>query len=148
MMRPMPRAIAVIAAAGLLLPAAPAFAQTIKYEPMAGVQTFAVREPVLRIKPGATVETRTFTRPGDYYDPTTAGPWPGEVGPFHIEGAEPGDQLVVRVLRLRPNQDVAISNVTPGGITAWPPTAAPACSTIRCRRAGSCGGSIAPATSG
>jgi acetamidase/formamidase len=117
MMRAMFRAIAVVAATGLLLLAAPASAQTIKYEPTAGVQTFAVREPVLRIKPGATVETRTFTRPGDYYDPKTAGPWPGEVGPFHIEGAEPGDQLVVRVLRLRPNQDVAISNVTPGGIS-------------------------------
>ena len=104
-------------AAALLTMAAPSAAQTIKYEPKDGVQTFAVREPVLRIKPGTTVETRTFTRPGDYYDPKKAGPWPGEVGPFHIEGAEPGDQLVVRVVRLRPNQDVAISNVPPGNIS-------------------------------
>src|SRR5688500_10606058 len=103
-------------AIGLFL-STPAVGQTVTFEPKVGVQTFAVREPVLRIKPGTTVETRTFTRPGDYYDPKTAGPWPGEVGPFHIEGAEPGDQLVVRVLRLRPNQDVAISNVTPGGIS-------------------------------
>jgi amidase len=91
--------------------------QTIKFEPKDGVQTFAVREPVLRITPGATVETRTFSRPGDYYDPKVAGPWPGEVGPFHIEGAAPGDTLVVRVLRLRPNRDIAISNVTPGNIS-------------------------------
>ena len=103
--------------ATLLTLAASAAAQTIKYEPKDGVQTFAVREPVLRIKPGTTVETRTFTRPGDYYDPQKAGPWAGEVGPFHIEGAEPGDQLVVRVVRLRPNQDVAISNVPPGNIS-------------------------------
>ena len=41
--------------------------QTIKFEPTAGVQTYAVREPVLRLKPGAIVETRTFSRPGDYY---------------------------------------------------------------------------------
>jgi acetamidase/formamidase len=81
------------------------------------VPTFAVRNPVLRIKPGATVRTRTFSKPGDYYDPKVAGPWPGEVGPFHIEGAQPGDTLVVRVLRLRPNRDHAISNVTPGGIS-------------------------------
>ena len=104
-------------ALALSLAALPAAAQTITYEPTAGVPTFAVREPVLRLKPGATVETRTFSKPGDYYDPTVAGPWPGEVGPFFIEGAAPGDTLVVRVLRLRPNRDIAISNVTPGGIS-------------------------------
>lgn len=91
--------------------------QTITHEPTRGVPTFAVREPVLRLKPGAIVETRTFTKPGDYYTKEKAGPWPGEVGPFHIEGASPGDTLVVKVVRLRPNQDVAISNVTPGGIS-------------------------------
>ena len=92
-------------------------AQTIVHEPTRGVPTFAVREPVLRIRPSATVETRTFSKPGDYYDPDKAGPWPGEVGPFFIEGALPGDTLVVKILRLRPNRDVAISNVTPGGIS-------------------------------
>jgi acetamidase/formamidase len=105
------------AVAALLSLAAPVAAQTIRYEPKDGVQTFAVREPVLRIKPGATVETRTFSKPGDYYDPKVAGPWPGEVGPFYVEGAEPGDQLVVRVVRLRPNRDTAISNVPPGNIS-------------------------------
>ena len=87
------------------------------FEPASGVPTFAVRDPVLRIKPGTTVQTRTFSKAGDYYDPKVAGPWPGEVGPFHVEGAAPGDTLVVRVLRLRPNRDIAISNVTPGGIS-------------------------------
>ena len=52
--------------------------------------TFAVRPPVLTIKPGDTVETETFSRPGDYYDPKVAGPWPGEVGPFAIEGRRAG----------------------------------------------------------
>ena len=100
-----------------LLVAGRAAGQTVTFEPAAGVPTFAVRDPILRIKPGTTVQTRTFSKPGDYYDPKVAGPWPGEVGPFHIEGAEPGDTLVVRVLRLRPNRDNAISNVTPGGIS-------------------------------
>jgi len=103
--------------AGSLVLAARGAGQTMTFEPASGVPTFAVRDPVLRIKPGTTVQTRTFSRPGDYYDPKVAGPWPGEVGPFHIEGAAPGDTLVVRVLRLRPNRDVAISNVTPGGIS-------------------------------
>jgi acetamidase/formamidase len=72
---------------------------------------------VLRIKPGDTVETQTFSRAGDYYTPEKAGPWPGEVGPFFIEGAVPGDTLVVRILKLAPNRDVAISSVTPNGIS-------------------------------
>lgn len=106
--------------AALLLPLVLPFvalAQTVKYEPTAGVQTFAVRPPVLKIAPGTTVETRTFTRAGDYYDPNKAGLWPGEVGPFHIEGAAPGDTLVVRILKLAPNGDIAISNVTGTGIS-------------------------------
>jgi amidase len=87
------------------------------FEPAHGVQTFAVREPVLRLVPGAIVQTRTFSRPGDYYE-RAGGPWPGEVGPFYIEGATPDDTLVVRILRLRPNRDTAVSAVNPGGISA------------------------------
>jgi amidase len=96
-----------------------AFAQgtTHKFTPTSGAQAFGVRPPVLRIKPGDTVESQTYSRPGDYYTPEKAGPWPGEVGPFFIEGAEPGDTLVVRILKLAPNRDVAISNVTPNGIS-------------------------------
>ena len=98
--------------------AAPALAQTThKFKPTAGVQTFAVRPPVLTIKPGDTVETETFSRAGDYYDPDKAGPWPGEVGPFAVEGAAPGDTLVVRILKLAPNRDIAISNHTGTGIS-------------------------------
>jgi len=89
-------------------------AQTITFTPTTGVPTFAVREPVLRLKPGAIVETKTFSKPGDYYE---GGAWPGEVGPFHIEGAAPGDTLVVKILRLRPNRDTAVSRYNPGGIS-------------------------------
>jgi acetamidase/formamidase len=89
-------------------------AQAITFTPTSGVPTFAVREPVLRLKPGAIVETKTFSKPGDYYE---GGAWPGEVGPFHIEGAAPGDTLVVRILRLRPNRDTAVSRYNPGNIS-------------------------------
>lgn len=89
----------------------------ITFEPAHGVPTFAVREPVLRLKPGAVVRTRTFSKAGDYYE-KTGGPWPGEVGPFYIEGATPGDTLVVRILSLRPNRDSAVSAVNPSGISA------------------------------
>jgi acetamidase/formamidase len=94
-----------------------AAADTHKFEPKAGVPTFAVREPVLRIKPGDIVETRTFSKPDDYYA-HAGGAWPGEVGPFAIEGATPDDTLVVKILRLRPNRDTAVSAVNPTGISA------------------------------
>ena len=97
---------------------ATARADTLKFTPTSGVPTFAVREPVLRIKPGDIVETQTFSKPGDYYDPATAGPWPGEVGPFYVEGVTPQDTLVVKILKLRPNRDTAISAVRPNGISA------------------------------
>ena len=100
-----------------LLLCTPAHAETIKFEPRAGVPTFAAREPVLRVKPGDIVETRTYSEPGDYYE-RAGGKWPGEVGPFFIEGATPNDTLVVRILRLRPNRDTAVSAVNPGGISA------------------------------
>src|ERR687890_1657242 len=91
--------------------------QPIKFEPKVGVPTFAVREPVLRLQPGAIVETRTFSRAGDYYE-RSGGPWPGEVGPFYLEGATPNDTLVVRILKLRLNRDVAVSALNPNGISA------------------------------
>lgn len=94
-----------------------AAAETVRFVPRAGVPTFAVREPVLRVKPGDTVETRTFSEPGDYYE-RAGGRWPGEVGPFYIEGATPADTLVVRILKLRPNRDTAVSQINPGGISA------------------------------
>ena len=107
-------AVTLVLGIALLLqqPSAP-----VKFEPTSSVQTFAVREPVLRIKPGTTVETRTFSRPGDYYE-RAGGAWPGEVGPFYIEGATPNDTLVVRIVRLRLNRDSAVSAVTPNGISA------------------------------
>src|SRR5688500_20207087 len=106
----------VVAAACLLLfiPQSP---QPIKFEPKTGVQTFAVREPVLKLKPGDLVESRTFSRAGDYYD-RAGGPWPGVVGTFHIEGATAKDTLVVRNVRLRLNLDQAVSQLNPNDMTA------------------------------
>lgn len=108
-----------LVAGALLLALCPsaALAQTISFTPTSGVPTFAKREPVLRLKPGAIVDTRTFSKPGDYYEPDKAGPWPGEVGPFFFEGVTTDDTLVVKILRLRPNRDHAISAVNPQGIS-------------------------------
>jgi acetamidase/formamidase len=99
---------------GLPFPADGQTSRTITFTPSTGVPTFAVRPPVLTVVPGTIVETRTFSRPGDYYE---GGPWPGEVGPFSIDGAMPGDTLVVRILRLHPNRDTAVSRYGPNNIS-------------------------------
>jgi acetamidase/formamidase len=65
----------------------------------------------LTINPGDTVETSTLW--GDWYE-RAGGSWPGEVGPFLIEGATTDDTLVVRILKLTPNRDTAISTHRPG----------------------------------
>lgn len=81
-------------------------AETHRFVPKVGYPTFAKREPVLRIKPGDVVETSTLW--GEWYE-KEGGAWPGEVGPFYIEGATPEDTLVVKVLKLRPNRERAVS---------------------------------------
>jgi amidase len=101
----------------IVLGASGASAETIKFTPTSGVSTFAVREPVLRIRPGDVVESRTFSRPGDYYE-KEGGAWPGEVGPFYIDGVTTNDTLVVRILKVRPNRATAVSAVNPNGISA------------------------------
>ena len=85
--RPMRSCLALLALVVLSLPATDAEAEVHRFTPTAGVPTFAVRDPVLRIKPGDVVESHTFSRPGDYYE-RAGGPWPGEVGPFFIDGAD------------------------------------------------------------
>lgn len=94
---------------------APAAGQARKFTPTKGTQTFAVREPVLNVKPGDVIETETLY--GAYYS-EPGGAWPGEVGPFYIEGATTNDTLVVKILRLRTNRDHAVSTHTPGFISA------------------------------
>jgi acetamidase/formamidase/creatinine amidohydrolase/Fe(II)-dependent formamide hydrolase-like protein len=100
---------ALPALAALLLPVASA-AETHRYLPTSGHPTFAVRPPVLTVKPGDVLESETLW--GEWYD-KAGGKWPGEVGPIAIAGAEPGDTLVVEILKVRPNRDTAIS--TQGG---------------------------------
>jgi amidase len=87
-----------------------ASAETHRLRPSVGYPTFAVREPVLTVKPGDVVESETLW--GEWYL-KPGGKWPGEVGPIAIEGAQPGDTLVVEILKVRPNRDTAVS--TQGG---------------------------------
>ena len=87
------------------------FAETHKFTPQKGVATFAKRPPVFRVKPGDILETSTLW--GEWFE-RDGGAWPGEVGPIEIEGATPEDTLVVKILKLAPNRDTAVSTHRPG----------------------------------
>ena len=100
------RSTVLIAAA--LFAGVPAAGQdTLRFEPTIGYATVAVREPVATIRPGTVLVSRT--NHGAYYD---------VVGPFFIEGATTNDILVVEVIRVRPNHDLAGVQIYPdfGGL--------------------------------
>jgi acetamidase/formamidase len=105
---------AVVIAAGSVQAQA---ADTVYFSPSVAHPTFAVREPVLTIRPGTVVVSETNW--GPYFSPE-GGAFPGEVGPFFVEGATTNDVLVVRVHEVRPNYEYAASNIGPtfGGLTA------------------------------
>jgi len=92
----------------LLTLVAMAFQDTVRFEPTVQQPTFAVREPVLRIKAGAVLVSKTNF--GPYYT-EAGGPFPGEVGPIYVEGATTGDMLKIEVLRVRPNYQFAAAQV-------------------------------------
>lgn len=81
---------------------------TVRFTPTVGHPTFAVREPVLRIKPGTVLISNTMF--GPYYT-AEGGAFPGEVGPFYIEGATTNDMLAVKILRVRPNSQYAATQL-------------------------------------
>jgi amidase len=76
------------------------------HEPTRYYRAFGTYEPVLHIAPGDSVFTRTVDAAGadaTGQQVTTSGN--PLVGPFFIEGAEPGDTLVVHLNALSPNRD-------------------------------------------
>ena len=92
----------------LLAPAALAAQDTVRFTPTVQQPTFAVRDPVLRIRSGTVLVSRTHF--GPYYT-EAGGPFPGEVGPFYIEGATTKDMLKVQIVKVRPNHGLAASQV-------------------------------------
>src|SRR5918995_1545190 len=86
-------------------------AETHRFIPSVFHNTFsAAHVPALRINSGDRVVTSTVDDMGiDASGRTVAqGPNP-QTGPFHIEGAEPGDLLVVTIDRLEPNRTTGMS---------------------------------------
>jgi amidase len=90
---------------------------TVRFTPTIQQPTFAVREPVLRVKPNTVLISNTNF--GPYYAEQD-GPFPGEVGPIYIEGATTQDMLVVEIIRVHPNYKYAAAKLYPdfGGLAA------------------------------
>jgi len=93
------------------LPARPATARILDFVPTDYANEFSAhRAPVLLLWPGDTVHTRTLDSGGmDEHGVTRALFGNPQVGPFYVDGAEPGDVLAVTLHRLRPNRDHADS---------------------------------------
>jgi len=67
--------------------------------------------PAMRIKPGERIATKTADAAGvDWNGKQVAqGPNP-QTGPFYVEGAEPGDMLVVSIEKIEINRNTAYSS--------------------------------------
>ncbi|HEX2908159.1 MAG TPA: acetamidase/formamidase family protein [Phototrophicaceae bacterium] len=81
------------------------------FTPTQYYNTLGVREPVLCIQPGDTIITTTVDAMGQDANGAkiAVGPNP-QTGPFFIEGAEPGDTLVVHLDKLTPNREAGWSS--------------------------------------
>ena len=97
----------IIAERPAVAPAGPAALHT--FEPrLFHLQFSDAPAPVLRIFPGDTVRTRTLDAAGrDEHEVNRSPAGNPQTGPFYIEGAMPGDTLVVHFKRIRPNRDTA-----------------------------------------
>ena len=102
-------------------------AETHRFMPEKFYNTYSfAHPPALRIKPGDRVVTKTIDAAGTDWNgkSVASGPNP-QIGPFYVEGAEPGDVLVVTLERLETNRAMAYSSsllapyaVEPGAIAA------------------------------
>ena len=105
----------------------PMAADTHTFVPTTFYNTYSfAHPPALRIKPGDRVVTKTVDAGGvDWNGKTVASGGNPETGPFYIDGAEPGDMLVVTIEKLETNRASAYSSsllapytVDPGAIAA------------------------------
>jgi amidase len=112
----------MLALAGVFvfLPAAPA--ETHHFEPTQYHNTFSfAHQPVLRIKPGDRVVTKTIDARGFDAQGKKVGERPNpQTGPFFVEGAEAGDVLVVSIEKIEPNRATGWSSSVLAPYTADP----------------------------
>lgn len=99
-----------------------AHAETHRFIPKDFYTTFSGAHPVaLRIKPGDRVITKTIDASGMDWNGNTL-PMRGnpETGPFFVEGAEPGDMIVVKLEKIETNRTTGASGSLLAPYTADP----------------------------
>ncbi len=91
--------------------AAAAHAETHTFAPKTYFTTYSfAHPPALRIKSGDRVITKTIDAAGVDFEGKTVSPGGNpETGPFYIEGAEPGDSIVVTIEKVEINRATAWS---------------------------------------
>ena len=89
--------------------AKPASAASHDYDPQQFTNFYSpTLKPVMQLFPGDTVNTRTLDSRGHDRDGKPRAPRGNPlIGPFYVEGAMPGDTLVVHLTRVRTNRDSA-----------------------------------------
>ncbi|HEY1306116.1 MAG TPA: acetamidase/formamidase family protein [Vicinamibacterales bacterium] len=104
-------------------------ADTHRYVPSVFYGTFSsTHPPALRIKSGDVVTTATLDDEGGGADGKSVAQGSNPLtGPFYVEGAEPGDLLVVTIVKLEPNRSagastslVAAGAIASGGLAGKP----------------------------
>src|ERR671923_1854361 len=105
-------AVAMLAVVAAGVVCAAQAGSTHRFTPERFYNTFSfAHPPALKIRPGDRVITKTIDASGtDWNGKAVAqGPNP-QTGPFYIEGAEPGDAIVVTIERIDPNRATGYSN--------------------------------------
>ena len=99
-------------AAAVLLPSSNLLGETHEFIPTRYHNTFSfAHAPVLRIEPGDRVITQTIDARGyNLHNERVGQRGNPQTGPFFIEGAEPGDTLVVHLEKIEPNRRTAWSS--------------------------------------
>jgi acetamidase/formamidase len=107
-MRPVPLLATLLCLAAA---AAALRAETHRFIPSVFYNTFSsAHVPALRIQSGDRVVTSTVDDMGIDASGKTVAPGPNpQTGPFYVEGAEPGDLLVVTIDTLEPNRATGMS---------------------------------------
>jgi amidase len=95
----------------ILLTSPRAGAETHQFIPTVFYNTYSfAHPPALRIKPGDRVVTKTIDAAGVDWNGKQVGTGPNpQTGPFYVDGAEPGDVLVVSIEKLETNRAMAYS---------------------------------------
>ena len=84
---------------------------THQFQPTRYYNAIGTYEPALRISPGDRVVTTTVDAMGrDQTDTVITTPGNPMTGPFFVEGAEPGDTLVVHLERITPSRPTGLTS--------------------------------------